>query len=292
MFILLLALVYKKFKKRNGGKIIVALLASLSYLYLSVGLSKPISVETPSFNITEINPGESFEIKANITEVNVEDVTEANMTCYGYGGTEGGNDWDSFTLLNNSLTWRIIDSNILEVSGVITLNTSSIDGTWTCKVYAKNSTNDSSFNLTFFNVRERIGLMVFEESCFFNEGFPGEENKTLDCEGKNYITFMHDGNVNLTVKIKGSNLVGEEEPSWEIGVGNITYTNITLGEEEPLFSEVKLEESERILISSWSRGSYPNKSTNLLYCWLDYPLPLKSQVYRGTIYLIVEKAGS
>ncbi|MEM7825858.1 MAG: hypothetical protein QW412_03305 [Candidatus Aenigmatarchaeota archaeon] len=267
-------------------KKLLTLIIFLLIFNFFISLAKSIVVNTPYLNVSEIDPGESFEVKANVTEGNVINITETNITCYSSEGLEGENNWDSFTLLNYSLTWNVIDENTVEVSGVITLNTSSISGDWSCKVYAKNSSYESTYNYTSFKVNKKVGIVVFEESCEFEEGLPGDENKSLDCGEKNYITFMHDGNVNITVKIKGSNLIGKDYPNWIIDVGNITYANVTYGSQAPSPSDIKLTQEEAVLIYSWDRGSYPYKNTNNLYCWLDYPSPLKVQTYEGTIYLI------
>lgn len=269
----------------------LSLFIFLLTFYFSINLAYSISVDVPLLNVTNINPGQSFEVRANVTETSYSSINDTNITCFGPGGIEGDNNWDSYTLLNDSVEWNVINDSTIEVRGAITLNTSSINGTWTCKVYARNSSGESTFNSNnSLTVNTYVGIIVFEESCVFEQGIPGDENKTLNCAGKNYIAFMHDSNINITVKINGTNLVGKEDPSWKIGVGNITYANVTSGSSAPPPSDIRLTQTEAELISFWDRGSYPNKNANDLYCWLDYPLPLKVQTYEGTIYLIAREA--
>lgn len=250
-----------------------------------------ISVDTPLLNVTNIDPGKSFEVKANVTETLTALINDTNITCVGPGGTEWNDSWDSYTLLNDSVSWNVINTTTIEVTGIITLNTSSINGSWTCKVYARNTLGDSTFNSnSSLTVNTYVGLIIFENSCEFEAGLPGDENKNFTCEGKNYITFMHDGNVNISVKINGTNLIGKSDNTWEIGVGNITYKNVTSGSQAPSPPGVQLNTTETELISYWDRGVYPNKNANDLYYWLNYPVPLKVQAYEGTIYLIAREA--
>ncbi|MGC8812405.1 MAG: hypothetical protein ACP5O8_02350 [Candidatus Aenigmatarchaeota archaeon] len=271
-------------------KILVLTVFSFVF-YFSINSAYSIVVDTPLLNVTNINPGESFEVKANVTENSISSINDTNMTCFGPGGEEGVDSWDSFTLQNNTLTWNVISANTVEVKGIITLNTSSINGTWTCKVYARNSTGDSAFNSNnSLTVNPMVGITISETSCEFETGIPGDENKTWNCSGKQNITIVHNGNINITVRINGTDLTGKEDSSWKIGVGNITYANVTSGSPPPSSSDIKLTKEEAELISFWDRGSYPYKNANDLYCWLDYPIPLKVQVYEGTIYLIVREA--
>ncbi len=271
-------------------KEILSFLIFLTTFLFLIKYGYSISVDSPLLNVTNINPGQSFEIKANVTETSVNDINDTNITCFGQGGIEGEESWDSYVLLNDTLNWNVINGTTIEVTGIITLNTSSINGSWTCKVYARNSTGDSAYNLnSSLSVNTYVGLIIFENSCEFEAGLPGDSNKNFTCDGKNYITFMHDSNINISVKINGTNLVGTSDPIWEIYVGNITYKNVTSGEQAPSPPGVQLSNTESDLIAFWDRGVYPNKNTNNLYCWLNYPVPLKVQVYQGTIYLIARE---
>ncbi|MEM5855586.1 MAG: hypothetical protein QW472_04705 [Candidatus Aenigmatarchaeota archaeon] len=266
----------------------------LIFLFTSLFLIRyvySISVDLVLLNVTNIDPGKSFEVKANVTETLASLINDTNITCVGPGGQEWVESWDSYTLLNDSVSWNVINTTTIEVTGIITLNTSSINGSWTCKVYARNSIGQSTFNSnSSLTVNTYVGLIVFENFCGFEAGLPGDENKNFTCEGKNHITFMHDGNVNISVKINGTNLVGTIDTTWEIGVGNITYKNVTSGSQAPSPPGIPLSTIESELISYWDRGIYPNKNTNDLYCWLNYPVPLKVQTYQGTIYLIAREA--
>lgn len=268
--------------------IIIMTLFSISSKFVSA-----ISVDTPVVP-SSVDPGDIFVVKANVTETSgYGNISETNVSCVGTGGTEWIDSWDSYTRLNQSMNWTFIDSYTIEVNTTIRLNTSSINGSWTCRVYGTNSTGFSAVGTTNqLSVVTFAGITVSESFCEFEQGLPGDANRNWTCplEGNKYLRITHEGNVKINLTINGTDLVGVEDSSWTIGIGNLTYTNVTSGSSEPSPPGVTLSNLPENLIAFWERGTYPSKNENDLYCWLSYPLPLKTQAYQGTIFLDAKEA--
>jgi hypothetical protein len=246
---------------------------------------------TPTVDTTTVNPGSSFTVSCNVSEdAGASNIYETNMSCVGSGGTEWTNSWDSYKLLNSSLVWTTLDLLTIQANGTFTLNTGSINGTWTCTCYGYNSTDSASAAALQPSVNTRVGITLASSACVFASGNPGDVNKGWTCDGAAYDRFTHDGNINTNVTISGTPLTGLADISWAIAAGSATYTNVTAGGAAPSAPGVALNPAASLLSGQWSRGTYPTKSALDLYSWLSYPNPLKAQIYQGTISLLA--AGS
>lgn len=246
-----------------------------------------IQVDAPQLNTTTANPGDSFTVTANVSDVSNTSINSTNITCVGSGGAEGTDSWDSYTLQNSSTSWTVVNLTTVEVSGTITLNTSSINGTWNCTVYGYNATNDfAAASNNSLSVNTRIGITLSQSTCTYGAGDPGSSNNAWTCGGNAYDRITHDGNIDLNITINGSDLTGQTDASWTISVGNVTYSNVTAGDPAPSPPGLGLSTSVADLITSWVRGTYPTKSASDLYSWINYPSPLKVQTYEGVMTLL------
>jgi len=264
----------------------------LALLFLFNNSFAAIYVETPLVSSSTVNPGDSFTVKANVTEINgISFIYNTNVTCVGSGGTEGTDNWDSYTKLNASVGWTVINTTTIEVNATITLNTSSINGTWTCKVYGNNTSSESAFeSVNQPSVNTRVGIIISQSSCTFAGGNPGSNNNAWSCGGSAYNRYTHDGNTGMNITINGTDLIGVTDNSWVIAAGNVTYKNVTSEAGAPSLPGIALTTTETDLQPIWGRGTYPTKNANDLYCWLNYPTPLKYQTYGGTLTLTVKQA--
>ncbi|MFQ6010440.1 MAG: hypothetical protein ACE5J7_04970 [Candidatus Aenigmatarchaeota archaeon] len=239
-----------------------------------------------------VNPGDSFTVTANISDVSNTSIKSTNITCIGSGGVEGTDSWDSFTVQNSSTTWTVMNLTAVEVSGTINLNTSSINGTWTCTVYGYNITDDSaSASNNSLNVATRVGFILSQSTCTYDSGNPASANNNWTCDGSSYTRITHDGNLDYNLTINGTDLTGQADASWIIVVGNVTYSNVTAGDPAPSPPGTALSNTIADLISFWARGTYPTKSASDLYSWINYPSPLKVQTYQGAITLLAVASG-
>ena len=256
------------------------LLPSVSFAAISVG--------TPQLNATAVNPGGSFAVTANISDESNTSIKSANITCVGSGGVEGVDGWDSYTLQNGSLAWNALDLTTMEVSGAVTLNTSSINGTWTCTDYGYNATDDSaSASNNSLGISTRVGIILSQSTCTYSSGNPGSTNNAWTCGGSAYDRITQDGNIGTTITVNGTDLTGQTDASWLIAAGNVSYTNVTAGSAAPSPPGIlRLSLAVANTVVSWSRGTYPSKGALDLYAWLDYPSPLKAQTYQGTMTLL------
>jgi len=268
--------------------------SSASVLLWLLLLSAPalaITVVTPTVDPTTVNPGSSFTVSCNVSEdAGASNIYETNMSCVGSGGTEWTDSWDSYKLLNSSFVWTTLDLLTIQANGTFTLNTSSINGTWTCTCYGYNSTDSASAAVSQPTVNTRVGITLDSSACVFAAGNPGDANKDWTCGGNSYDRFTHDGNINTNVTISGTPLTGLTDISWAIAASRVTYTNVTAGGAAPSAPGTTLTTVASLLSGQWSRGAYPTKSALDLYSWLSYPNPLKAQTYEGTISLLA--AGS
>ena len=251
-----------------------------------------IVVDSPQLNTTTANPGDSFTVTANVSDEWNTSITSTNITCVGSGGVEGTDSWDSYTLQNDSVSWTIVNLTTIEVTGTITLNTSSINGTWNCTVYGFNATNDfDSASNTSLTVNTRVGITLSQSSCSYTAGNPGSSNNAWSCGGDSYTRITHDGNIDINVTINGTDLTGQTDSSWIIGVQNVSYANVSAGDAAPSPPGTALSTTVTDLIIIWTRGTYPTKSASDLYSWINYPSPLKVQTYQGVMTLLASAAG-
>lgn len=253
-----------------------------------------ISVDIPFITPITANPGNSITVEGNVTEsAGTGSIFNSNVTCIGSGGVEGTDSWDSFTKQNNSVNWTIMNSTSIEVNITIFLNSSSINGTWTCKVYGNNTSGASAVGSSSdLTVNTRVGVILSQSSCVFTSGQPESGNNAWSCPegGNNFTILTHDGNIKTNITINGTDLIGQTDSNFLIGVDNVTYKNVSGGSSPPSPPGTLLKKIATILIAFWERGIYPTKSANDLYAWVNYPKPLKVQTYQGTISIIAQQA--
>ncbi|MGC8812403.1 MAG: hypothetical protein ACP5O8_02340 [Candidatus Aenigmatarchaeota archaeon] len=238
-----------------------------------------------------ISPGTTFYVAANVSDSNgKEDIIQVNVSCFGTGGTEWQDSWDSIKHLNDSyINWTPVDTttwliNATFNTSVTYWSTKSINGTWTCKVYANDSGGLSAVNSASMTVNPFAGISLYADSCVFDSGAPGDQNKTWGCptSSNRNNTVVHEGNTWINVTINATNLVGKTNPSWFIGFGNMTW-NQTTGEVPTSKQGYQFSGSPMDFISFWARGSFPTYSATNATLWLDYPTPLYLQTYEGNI---------
>ncbi|MEM7825664.1 MAG: hypothetical protein QW412_02275 [Candidatus Aenigmatarchaeota archaeon] len=247
------------------------------------------SVEAPA---ETVSPGTEFKVTAYVSDFNGrEDITEVNISCWGSGGEEGGSNWDSLTLLNNSgyITWEAIDEDTWRINA--TFNSSvpswghkSINGSWTCKVGVKDSSGSSASGSDTMSVDTLAGIILGASSCQFDSGAPGTNGNQWECSNHRNNTVVHDGNTNIYVTIEATSLIGKTDGNWTIGYDKMTW-NQTVGEvptnEDESYPEFTASPAN--FITNWGRGTYPNPSATNSTVWIDYPTPLLLQEYEGTI---------
>lgn len=249
-------------------------------------------VNVAFINNTSPSSGVAFFVSAEVTDQNGKgDIFNGNITCVGTGGTEGTNNWDSIKLANSSLTWTSINSTTYRFNGTFTTSidfwsTKSINGTWTCKVYANDTASASASASTTMTVSTSTGISLFTSTCVFDSATPGTNDKQWKCPsaGDRNLTTQHDGNIKINVTISGTNLVGQTDNSFNITVGNITW-NQTTGAVPSTEAGTALTTSAVNYITFWPRGTSPTSNTTNTTTWIDYPLNLKVQTYQGTITL-------
>jgi hypothetical protein len=248
------------------------------------------TVGTITITPSTVSPGTNFYVAAQVSDSNgKEDIIQINVSCVGEGGTEWTDSWDSLKHLNDSyISWTEVSSTTWLVNA--TFNTSvnywsrkSINGTWTCKIYAKDASGASASNSGTMTVDKMVGITLYSESCVFESGSPGQENKTWYCPTSDRNnTVVHDGNTWINITINATNLVGVTDPNWFIGYGNMTW-NQTTGEVPTEEQGYAFTGSPMDFITFWGRGTYPTSSATNVTVWLDYPTPLYLQTYQGNI---------
>ena len=279
--------------KKEIGILVPLVLA----LVIGIGYGNDVSTTATANNVppkviafslptSEIVPGSSVTIKANISDDNgYADISSAVLKCWGSGQTETSSDsWDHYT--NSTPINTNINSTTNEYTWTFTNTTlwnhKSINGTWNCKVVATD-TNSSTGNSTgTMTVGTTTGIILSVNSSSA-VGYPG--NKSVNLTSMNPITITHDGNININVSASGTNLTGVTNSSWKIPVGNIKY-NSTYSNP---FKGTNLSTTSTAFITNWARGTYdtskPYDGANQTneYFVIDFPLPLMAQDYKGTI---------
>jgi len=239
-------------------------------------------------------PGVAFTVSAVVNDDNgVADIYNSNITCYASTGTEGTDGWDSIKLLNSSVSWTSLNTSAITINGTFTSSVNywsskSIGGTWTCKVYANDSSGASTMLSTTMTVENSTGITLGDSTCVFDAANPGTNDQQWKCPaaGTRNQTITHNGNIDLNITISGTDLTGQTDSSWVITVGNITW-NQTTSAVPTTEAGTALSGSAVDFITLWNRGTLSTRTYNAtnLTAWLDYPTPLKSQLYQGTITL-------
>lgn len=253
------------------------------------------TVSTPIITPPNPNPGTTFYVAVDINDNNgFSDIIKVNITCVGSGGTEWVDSWDSIKLVNTSMSWTNLNTTAYRVnatfdSSINYWSTKSINGTWSCRAYVEDAQGSSVASpIVQMNVGTSVGISVGEINCAFDQGAPGDQNRQWACPPtvSRNNTITHNGNININVTINATPLTGITDSSWVIGMGNLTW-NQTTGAvpttELPFYPEfIGVPAS---FITFWSRGTFPITNMTNLTVWLDYPSPLKVQIYQGTITL-------
>jgi len=241
---------------------------------------------------SDISPATTFYVAADVNDANGQtDIQAINMSCYGGAGVEWTDSWDSVKLLNTSyITWTSLNTTAYRVNG--TFNTSinywslkSINSTWICKVYVNDTSGLSvvTTNATALTVNKATGITLAQSTCVFDADNPGTNDKQWACGGNRNNTITHNGNVGINVTILGADLTGQTDATWKIGVGNITWNSTYDVANGGVLPGNVLTTSAAQMIGTWSRGASSTSNTTNVTAWIDFPLPLKSQLYQGTI---------
>ncbi|MEM7819145.1 MAG: hypothetical protein QW403_03335 [Candidatus Aenigmatarchaeota archaeon] len=249
------------------------------------------TVGTVTITPSQVSPGTTFYVAANVSDSNgKEDIIQVNVSCFGTGGVEWTDSWDSLKHLNDSyITWSEINTTTWLVNA--TFNTSvnywstkSINGTWTCKIYVNDSGGLSAVNSNTMTVTTYAGVSLYASSCVFDSGSPGATGKQWACPSDRNNTVLHEGNTWLNVTINATDLIGKTDPSWFIGFGNMTW-NQTTGAVPTSKQGYQFTGSPMDFITFWSRGDASTRTYNTTNAtlWLDYPSPLYLQTYEGNI---------
>ena len=80
------------------------------------------------------------------------------------------------------------------------------------------------------------------------------------------------GNVVIDAQLQGADLDGQTDPTWIIGVGNVTYYG-----SDDVGSSVALTDSWVTL-----QQDIAEQGTSQIWNWIDVPSPIKAQTYQGT----------
>jgi hypothetical protein len=264
---------------------------NVDYTQIPISLG-PISLGPVSISPHgKIAPGTTFYVGASVNDINGRaNVSVVNISCVGTGGVEWTNSWDSIKLLNTSaITWTSINDTAYLVNGsfdssVNYWTTKSVNGTWTCVVYASDTSGSSASSSATMNVDTSSGITISSSDCAFDNAAAGDTGKQWYClpnkDRNNTIT--HNGNVDINLTIYGTNLVGENDSSWDILADNITW-NASFSPDGGSLPGNSLSISAADLITQWNRGTSPISSAINITAWLNLPKPLKYQLYNGSI---------
>ncbi|MFQ6010442.1 MAG: hypothetical protein ACE5J7_04980, partial [Candidatus Aenigmatarchaeota archaeon] len=194
--------------------------------------------------------------------------------------------------------WSSVNSSAVRVNGTFTTSvdywsTKSANATWTCKVYGNDSAGQDASTSGTIIVSSSTGINIGNATCVFDAANPGTNDQQWACpsSGTRNETVTHNGNIDLNLTINGTDLTGQADASWTIGVGNITW-NQTTSEVPTSEAGTALSTSTADFITIWNRGTLASRTSNTTNAtaWIDYPTPLKSQLYQGTVSLISSAA--
>jgi hypothetical protein len=242
---------------------------------------------------TTISPGTTFYVAATINDANGQaDLSTVNVSCIGTGGTQWTDGWDSIKRTNASQTWTSVNTSAWTVNTTFSSSanywgTKSINGTWTCNVYANDASSAIGSSTGTMTVGTSVGISTLASTCAFTSGSPGDTDKQWGCPtsaGGANNTVQHDGNIGISVTISGTALTGVTDNSWTIGVGNITW-NQTTGPVPSTEAGTALSATATSFITAWTRGASTTSNMTNATAWVDYPNPLKVQTYQGTMTL-------
>lgn len=257
----------------------------------------PVAPSVGSITITNSNPapGTTFYVAADVSDSNGRaDIVYANVSCNASTGTIWTEGWDSIYRGNgSSTTWTAKDDSTYTINATFDASANywsskSISGTWTCQIYARDSTGLTAYNSGSMTVQTSSGISLGASACAFDTGNPGDNSKQWGCPtaSNRNNTIQHDGNIPINITINATQLTGMVNTNSIIGVGNITW-NQTTGAvpETEITAYSEFTGSVVNFITSWNRGILGSRTTNTTNTtvWLDYPAPLADTSYNGTI---------
>ena len=196
-----------------------------------------------------------------------------NVWCYPAGGSkQDSNDWDHW--YNTSANYTTYNSTVRNFTITHIADTHAANGTWTCNVTVFDITGLGDSATADFTVDTRSGITLSSTTGSVS-GNPGQDDIVVVGNSPQNIT--HDGNVNLTITIQGTNFIGQNNANWTISVGNLTHARIN-----DALSSIPLFTSPTTIETLFGRGTYPDANVSNRYLWLDLPY-IKAQGYVGNV---------
>ena len=108
-------------------------------------------------------------------------------------------------------------------------------------------------------------------------GPPDTNNVAFNNAGKAYVTTTHNGNASIDLNILASILLNS-------GTGNtIGYWNESWDDNGSVSEETVFTGGFDMVKSDFNRGTYPNKSNQYAWFWLDIPKAQQSGNYDGNL---------
>jgi len=162
----------------------------------------------------------------------------------------------------------------------ITLQCEARSGTWSANVYVYDDNDQSDNSLQTFTVSAYFSVSLDDSTLTFS-GSPGEEN-TVPTEAETVVTACANGSYDIEVYGSASWTGAAYEQTF--GIDNLQ------ADADNNFAEnaVTLSTSGQDV---WSAQDPGENQTDNIYWELDFPVPLRDDIYTATITVEVKAAG-
>lgn len=206
-----------------GTTLVSAANNQTTYATVYVANSLPVVTDV-TVNPSPANPSDTLTVTANVSDAN----GDLDVVWVKYYNTTGD------LVANLGLVYN--GGTGLYENTSFTLAANADPGQWNATVYANDSFGESS-DYFLFSVNGLVAMELKNTPIDFGNASAGETGRRADdgTTGSGYdggtikgfpLKVNNTGNVNQNYTIKGLDLVGDVNPAYNIGVGNVSY-NLT-----------------------------------------------------------------
>ena len=145
-------------------------------------------------------------------------------------------------------------------------------GDWNVSVDLNTTAGTESFNSTKFSYNQLFALNISQDTLTFS-GLPGSQANSSNAYP---LILKNIGNMQVDIRINGSEFVGVQNPAYVIEVSNATYCDAELGTYSPLTT-----------VNTTIFESINATQETELYFRTYFPIGYISQIYENTIEILI-----
>jgi|GEM_PF-3248971 len=219
-------------------------------------------------------------------------LVEIRFNAYDYDGNSDLNDTTAKAIIdllgttyqNNSCVSSVVNATVKEYTCTFTLHYYDNYGDWSINVSVRDNSNALAYNdsETFYYSKLAAATLI-NSTVNFGSVSLGSSNAT---NINNPMIVNNTGNMELNINITGADLVGVTDPSYVIGVGNVTFNDDDNSTGDGSGNPLKHLSTDPINYNP-NATLLKKKSFMYLYWWINIPQGLMAQAYNATWTILV-----